>query len=353
METVPVRMAVIGCGAIGGHHLRHAVASPLIEPVAVCDLSEDLARAAAEKFDVPGVYTDAAEVFADDRVEAVVLAIPTAPRTGLALQAFAQGKHVLTEKPVAMNAGEVREMIAAKGDLVAACCSARHHFLPSTEAAARFMATRPLGELRTVHCRNFLAARPRPESLPPPWRLSRAMNGGGILSNWGCYDLDYLLGLTGWTLKPRTVMAQTWRVPAQFESHVPPGSDADTHYSAFILCDNGVVITFERGEYMPAAAESCWQIIGEKGTLQLQMMAGKGKRIVHDDTSAEKGVFSSVLWEGDEEYGTAHAALIGDFAAAIREGRPPQTSLERALVVQEITDAIYASAEQGRPIELG
>ena len=346
-------MAVIGCGVIGGNHLRHAKASPLIELVAVCDLREDAVRTAAEEFGVPGVYTDAAQVFADDRVEAVVLAMPTAPRTRLALQAFAQGKHVLTEKPVAMNAGEVREMIAARGELTAACCSSRHRFQPSAEAAAGLLAAGALGDLRTLHCRAFHAAGPAPESPRPPWRLSRAMNGGGILVNWGCYDLDYLLGLTGWTLKPRTVLAQTWRIPAQFESHVPPGSDADAHFAAFILCENGVVITFERGEYMPAAAASCWQIIGEKGTLQLQMTPSEGKQIVHDDTSTEKGVFSSVLWEGDEDFVAVSAGVIGDFAAAIREGRPPRTTLEQALVVQEITDAIYASAEQGRPVELG
>ena len=348
----PVRLGVIGCGVIAQRHLEGAKESPLIEVVAVADIREEAARQTAGTFGVSTVYSSAEQLLDDERVEAVVLAMPADVRTKIALRAFARGKHVLTEKPVAMTGAEVKRMIEAKGKLVGGCCSSRHQFLPSAESATKFIAGGVLGPLRTLHCRCFRAAGERPKTSPPAWRLSNSMNGGGVLANWGCYDLDYLLGLTGWSLRPRLVLAQTWKVPPQFEAHVAPGSDAETHFAAFVLCEGGTVITIERGEYMASQSENAWQIVGTKGSLHLQMRPGQGKKIVHDDTTPESGVASSIFWEGDENSGPSRVGPVLDFAAAIREGRQPRTSLEQALIIQKITDGIYASAAQGTAVEI-
>ena len=351
-ERKPVGLGVVGCGVIGRIHLRAAMESPLIDVVAVADLREQAAREVAEQFGVETIYTDVDSFLADPRVEGVVLAFPARARTEVALRAFGKGKHVLTEKPVAMNAAEVRRMIDAKGDLVAGCCSSRYRFLESAEAATDFIASGALGELRVVRCCAIKQAGKPPEAMPPAWRLIRSLNGGGILANWGCYDLDYLLGICGWTLKPELVLAQTWRVPPQFESHVAPGSDAETHLTALIRCEGGAVITLERGEYVAAADDEAWQIIGDRGALRLQMKAIQGNVVIHDDTTTEQGVITKTLWEGDETRVTVHAGLVRDFAEAIRGHRQPKTSLERALVVQRITDAVYASAERGAAVEM-
>jgi len=346
----PVALGVVGCGVIGPVHLRDAAESPLIEVVAVADLIEERARAAAQKFGVRKIYADGESLLADEQVEAVVLAMPTCGRTELALSAFQKGKHVLTEKPVAMNAGEVQRMIEARGELVAACCSSRYRFTKSSQAAAELIATGALGDLRVVHCRAIRAGRERPAATPPPWRLNRALNGGGILVNWGCYDLDYLLGITGWKLKPRLALAQTWPVPPPFASHPAPGSDAETHFAALIRCEGGTVISFERGEYMAAQTEEAWRIVGSKGSLRLTMVSQPGKTIVFDYADEEKGVLSKTVWQGEED--KRFISPVADFAAAIRENRPPMTSLENSLVVQKITDAIYASAEKGTAVEI-
>ena len=342
-----VALGLIGYGAIGHAHLRSAMESPLIDVVAVADLREEARKEAAKTCEAAKVYEQGVDLIDDSQVEAVVLAMPTCGRTGLALHAFARGKHVLTEKPVAMNADEVKRMVEARGDLVAGCCSSRTRFLQSASVATRFIATGALGDLRVLRVRGISAAGPKPEKTPPAWRLSKALNGGGIMVNWGCYDLDYMLGLAGWSLKPELVLAQTWEVPPQFESHIAPGSDAETHVTALVRCAGGTVITYERGEYMAAQTEDAWEIAGSKGSLHLWMIPEEGKKMIYDSTTTEKGVVSEVLWEGEEEVSIIHREPVRDFAAAILEGRQPKTSLEQALVVQEITDAIYASAERG------
>jgi predicted dehydrogenase len=108
------------------------------------------------------------------------------------------------------------------------------------------------------------------------------------------------------------------------------------------------MLSLERGEYMPCQADEAWQIIGTEGALKLRMIAGNPKQIVYDRTSTAGGTTSEVLWEGDEDTAMISAGPVTDLAAAIREHREPATSLERALVIAQITDAVYASAAKGK-----
>jgi predicted dehydrogenase len=346
-----IRLGLIGCGVIGQVHLRLAPSIPGAEFVAVCDVREETARAAAEKCGVARTYGDPEALLNDPDVDAVVLALPAHLRTSLGLRAFARGKHVLTEKPVAMNAAEVRQLIAAQGNLVGACCSSRLRFLPSAQAIAAFIATGALGDLRVVRCRDVIAAGAPPQNPPPVWRLNKSLNGGGILVNWGCYDLDYLFGITGWALRPQRVLARTWTNIPAYAAYAAPGSDAETHVAAFVECADGVAFTYERGEFMPAQTDEAWQIIGARGSLRMNMKPQQGKQVVFD-RPGPNGTMSEVIWEGDEDWDTQHRGPLADFVAAVRERREPATSLTRALLLQELTDAIYASAGGAGCIEL-
>jgi predicted dehydrogenase len=350
----PVRLGVVGCGVIGNNHLETALAMPdCIRTVAVADFIDERAEAAVRKYGVPRKYRSGKELIEKDpEVEMVVLAFPVAKRTAEGLRAFRHGKHLLTEKPVAMNAAEVRKLIAARGDRVGGCCQSRFRFCAHAEAAREFLATGALGDLRMVRARELRPAGGPPTNPPPTWRLRTCENGGGILMNWGCYDLDYVLGLTGWSLKPVEVLAQTWTVPPTLVSHVPSDSDAESYFAAMIRCEGGAVISFERGEYMPCGEDEAWQIIGTKGSLRMKMTPGKGKTVVHDELTADKGVVSHVIWQGDEGYGLG-TSLLRDFAQAVREKRPPRATLEQALLVQEISDAIYKSARRGKAVKIG
>lgn len=346
----PVRVGVIGCGVMGRIHVKAGNASPAVDVVAVADVRRDLAEGLAAQYNVPRIYEDGMELIRDDSVEAVVLALPAGLRHPFAMEAFARGKHVLVEKPVALNAGQVRDMIDAKKDLVGACCSARFRFFESARAAEEVLQSGALGALRVIRCRGIFAAGEPPKNPPPAWRLSRALNGGGILSNWGCYDLDYLLGVTGWSVVPQSVFAAAWTVPAALRHYVAEGSDAESHVTALIRCEGDLVLQIERAEFVVGKSQSEWQIIGEEGSLQLMATPGVGKENVVYTLEATTGSTSRVIWHGDETWEYAHSQPIDDFAKAIREGREPKTSLERALTVQRITDAIYRSAREGKEV---
>lgn len=348
----PVKIGLIGCGVIGRHHAQAASNSSRAELWAVADLRGEVAQEIGTAHGAKQIYTDAESLIADTTVEAVVLAMPAHLRTELALQAFAAGKHVLTEKPVAMNAEEVAQLIEAKGDLVAACCSSRYQFLDASRKVTDFIASGALGNLRTIRCRAIAAAGAPPQNPPPPWRLNRSLNGGGILMNWGCYDLDYLLGITGWTLRPSLVLASIWTVPPAFENYAAPNSDAETHVTALIRCENNITLTYERAEFIAAQRELSWEIIGDAGALRLQMTPAADTAHVYFQRNDKSGTSSQVLCNTDEDHAAVHDGPIDDFARAIQEGSAPQTNLERALLVQKITDAIYHSAESGEAIKI-
>ncbi|WP_164821542.1 Gfo/Idh/MocA family protein [Paenibacillus koleovorans] len=350
-----VKLGVVGCGAIAQHHLKHATGNEGIEVVAVADVREEAARATAAKFGIAHAYTDAEELFDNPEVEGVILALQTRFRTELALRAFAKGKHVLLEKPAAMNADEVRRMIAGRGALSAGCCSSRFRFFASAVAAAEFVRSGALGELRLLRSRNLAPATP-PKDPPLAWQYSREANGGGVLADWGVYDLDYLLGITGWTLRPEHVFARVWYVPPAFESFIAAGSDGETHVSATIACQGGPLISYERGALQAAKREHAWQLVGTNGSLDLYLLPQEEKEIVFHAASKAEGVVSRTIWKGTESWAAVHAGPVVDFAASIREGRQPSTSLEHALTVQEIVDAIYMSSESGgliavRPVD--
>ena len=347
-----LKLGVIGCGAMGVRHVATAKASDCIEVVAVADTLGDRARTLAAENGIAKAYEGGADLLDDAGVEAVVLALPTALRSPLALAAFQRGKHVLLEKPAAMNVRDLERLIAAKGDRVGACCSSRYRLLPSADSAAEFLKSGSLGPLRSLVIREFQKAAPRPTKEKPAWRLSRALNGGGILVNWGPYDLDYILGLTGWAFQPRWALAQTWPVAPVLAAHVHPESDAETHLTGLIRGADGSMLHIERAEYAPIRTDSAWEIIGTNGSVRLQLRPGTAKVIHHDFLDAELGLRSEVLWEGEEDGSGLTGAPLMDFAHAILHVRDPATTLEQALILQKIVDAIYESAGQGRPVPI-
>ena len=348
----PVKLGIIGCGVIGTSHASLASKSPLADLVAVADLIKERADGNAEKFGASKVYYNDTDLLNDDSIEAVALAMPVWDRTPVAFKALEKGKHVIIEKPAAANCADIERMISMRGDRVVACCSPRQTFTGHAEAAGKCVASGALGKIRSARFRIVTSASAKPNSSPPPWRESMKLNGGGILVNWSCYDLNYIMQILDWQLKPRVVMAKWWPIAEKMSAYVDPESDADAHYTAFILCDDGIVLTMERGEFTSATTDEAWEIIGTDGTLHLPMGSQKGKpnAVILDKFVPGEGVISETIWqEGD---GHPNDGVLENFVYAVREGKKIRTTLEQALVMQRITDGIYASDRTGQAISV-
>lgn len=347
-----LNIAVIGCGVIAQHHLGALAKLNTARAAAVCDVRGEIAQKTAAEFDIPRWTTDALELFRDPAIDAVILALPANIRGPLAVAAFQHGKHVLTEKPVAMNAAELRTILAVQGDLTGACCSSRYRSFASAKAATAFIRSGGLGRIRTITCRAASKPADQPNPHPPVWRLRRDLNGGGIFVNWGCYDVDYLLGLLDFKLTPQYALAKTWTVPEAFKAYAAEGSDAETHIVGLVTFAEGCVLNYERAEFSSLPAGSVWQICGDRGALDLQMLRHPvSASLTLTQPAPGAGIKTTVLWAGDETGGgREHDGVVADFVEAVLQRRKPNTSLQDALLFARIADAFYQSADTGRPV---
>ena len=112
-----VRMGFIGCGGIAnGKHLPAQKRNPAAEMVAFCDIIEERAEKACKEYGVPGakVYTDYKELLKDKSIDAVFVLTPNCSHCEITVAALQAGKHVMCEKPMAMNYEEAKKMLAAR-----------------------------------------------------------------------------------------------------------------------------------------------------------------------------------------------------------------------------------------------
>ena len=344
-----IGLGIVGCGAISRHHIRLTQDDERLRWVAACDVNEATLEERAEEFDIPGRYTSTEDLLADPAVDAVVVATPPPAHLKPTLAAFEAGKHVLVEKPIGLNAGEVHQMMDAQSEgLVGACCSSRFRSTATARRAAEIVQGKELGEVRRLVC---TALAPPPEKLDGPLYLYKPNWGAlGYLGDWGCYDLDFLLGICGWSLQPETCLADTVPLHELYAKLCPPIGNSEIQFSAKFRFDDGVVFDFRRATYFAGTPRNEWLIECERGTLELAMTQDKPPLTIH--RYAATGIDTSVEIEEPNAWSVVLAGPVLDFVGAILEGRPPHTTLANSLVVQRMTDAVYASAKSGCAVSL-
>ncbi len=192
-----VGVAVIGLGGYAlGKAMPGLVAAEGTHVAAVVSGNPEKAAKVATAYGVPQdavySYDNFASIAADDRVEAVYIVLPSGLHADWAEMAFAAGKHVICEKPMALTAGECERMIAAanaakKKLMIAYRC----HFEPYNLHAMDLMRQGVMGNIQTIETANcYVAGRETPATN---WRLVRALTGGVSLEDYGLYGLQSAL----------------------------------------------------------------------------------------------------------------------------------------------------------------
>jgi predicted dehydrogenase len=165
---------MIGCGLFGQFCLEAYQPLDLVRPVAVADANADLARRVGQRFSM--VACSPQELLTRPDVEIVHLATPPGTHRELTLAAFAAGKHVLCEKPLATTVADAQEMIAAArstGRLLAVNLMMRYN--PLTVAVEQILRAGLLGEPLRALFENYATDEPLP---PEHWFWNRRISGG-------------------------------------------------------------------------------------------------------------------------------------------------------------------------------
>jgi predicted dehydrogenase len=194
-----IRWGIVGCGDVadkkGGPALRQAAGSRLVAVTA-----RDPAKTAgfARRHDVSRFYTDVASLLADAEVDAVYVATPPHLHREQTVRAAAAGKHVLVEKPMALDAAECDAMIAAcRAAGVRLHVAYYRRFWPKFRAVKGLLDAGQVGEV--VGARLQMCAPPVRvgSAAAVPWRLRPEISGGGLFVDVGSHRIDLLRFLLG------------------------------------------------------------------------------------------------------------------------------------------------------------
>ncbi|MDQ1328333.1 MAG: hypothetical protein QG641_1618, partial [Candidatus Poribacteria bacterium] len=184
-----VNIAMIGCGQIADAHLQAIAKVPDAELVAVIDVIEEKARSAGDKYGAK-VYTTLDELLNDESVDAVVLPLPHHLHCSVSIQCAQAGKHILVEKPMALNLSEAEIMVdSAENAGVILMVGQSTRFRPEVWTAKKIIKSGKLGKLQQcIHQRAFFV-----ESLSTEWRYSPEKCGGLYVPLFSSHDVDMIL----------------------------------------------------------------------------------------------------------------------------------------------------------------
>ncbi len=248
----PVRVGLLGYGAIGHEHSRAVRAVPGLELAAVCDVSPGRVEAALEHAPQARGHATPQDLLADDGVDLVVVSTPPASHAPWSLAALEAGKHVVVEKPFAISTHEADAVlaVAAERGLVAACYQNRR-FDPDHVAIRSAVDAGLLGTV--FHVEAFVGGYGHPCNL---WHSDAEVSGGAFY-DWGAHVLDQLLDLV-----PDDVVAVT---AVEHKLVWLDVTNAD-HSRVTVSFAGGAEATFVYSD-LAAALKPRWYVLGTRGAV--------------------------------------------------------------------------------------
>jgi predicted dehydrogenase len=346
-KMTKVRVGVIGLG-MGRHHIAGYQSHPAAEVVAVADADEARLQEIAEKFGVQKRYTSGEEMLCQEPLDVVSIVTPNKLHKPLTVAAFEAGCHVLCEKPMAMSAAEGRDMLAAAQKAgKRLMINFSYRFTEQSMALKAQVDTGVLGEVyfgRTVWHRR--------RGLPGfgGWFGQKALSGGGPLIDLGVHRLDLALWLMGYP-RPVWVMGSTYN-PIGSALAQAQGVDFDVEDLAVGM------VKFENGATL--IVEASWAAnVKEKELMITQLFGTKGGLVQRNLDETYK--FEAELYverEGAHFDVKLHTPMppvsspMYHFVDCILNDTPHIAPGEEGLLVMEILDALYKSAEEGHPVNV-
>lgn len=334
-------IGIIGYGRIGAEHADWIAQCGRAVVTAVADPTP-ARRELAQRRGL-AVVADPVELLTDKKVQAVLLSVPTAMHCDLALAALAAGKHVMVEKPMALDLSQSQRMAdeAKRRGLVLSVFHNRRwdiDFLTIKDV----ISAGTVGQLINIESRLGQFAScvgPAAKEYRPNWRNEAAYGGGG-LNDWGSHFVDQMLQL----LLP----AKPIRVFAQLRANVW-SQDCDDFARVMIDFDNGVAAMVEINTTTTQPLPR-WHVDGTEGSItsphsevfdthvwaDMRFVSAAGDRQPVAVPKARSGLTESIIWSR--------------FAGAVEGDGEPAVTVDSVLPTMRLLDAARQSAQSGRAV---
>jgi len=316
-----VRWGLIGCGDISRKRVAPALRdSQQCELIAVCRAKPELAESFAREFGARRWYSEWPQLLLDHEIDAVYVATPVHLHAEQTIAAAEAGKHVLCEKPMALDVADCDRMIAAcRINNVKLGVAYYRHFYPVVRRMKELVDAGELGVPIIVQVNAFEWFDPQPSDARS-WLIRKDLAGGGPMFDFGCHRIEVLLDVFGSVIDVKATMAKTL-----FDREV---EDVAIAVFQFLRGACGT-LTVAHSAREP---QDTFNLFCSHGSIHIRVLNEGTMRVVTGD--AER-------IEAHPNAKNIHLPLIEDFARAVLEDREPVVTGEIGRKVALLEERIY------------
>ena len=354
MKSSIVGVGIIGVGGLCSYgHFPAMERAQGAKLLALCDVNRESCELSARLHNVPAVYCDYHELLANPAIDAVIVATPNYLHKSISIDALKAGKHVLCEKPMALNAADAAEVVgAAQAAGKKLMVDFTHRFWNRSIELKKALMAGKLGDIYYIRL-GWLRRRGTP-AWGGNWFTTKSQAGGGCLVDIGCHMIDLALWLAG----ERRVESVSGYVTQRLGNSNGGGiaSDVEDFAAASLTLQNGVHVHLEVAWALnlDRAKHAFIDVYGTQGGASWRAYGGTSgdpspQLCFYDGKALDCLIEPAVLEVETPSEGWVRA--VQHFIDCIRYDKDPEPSGTCGLEVTQITDAIYAASRRaGRPI---
>lgn len=351
-----VGIGVVGTGGWASTvHLPAYQAHPRARLVGVYDVNIASAEQAAQRFGVETVFSDYSAMLARNDIDAIDIITPNVTHVALALAALAAGKHVICEKPMAMNVVEAQQMAdAARKANRKTAINFTWRNPPAALYCRHLIQQGRLGKIYHVYG-IYRAGWGRDAQRPMEWRLQQEFAGTGVLGDIGSHIIDMVEWMTGERITRLTADLNTFTPERPLADGSGMGRvDVDDAVSILARLSGGGMATFlatfyGTGERMNQGVE----IFGQKGSLKMEYTNQESIRAALEPFERDYQVVDLPIPDRFKTQGRdLRQNTVYRFIDAIANDEEMRPSFEDGLRNQQLIDTAVASARSGRWLDV-
>jgi predicted dehydrogenase len=319
--TREVRWGLVGTGDIVAKRVAAALReAPRSRLLALSRRRHDLVLESARRFGAVRGHAEWKDLVRDPEVDAVYVATPVHLHAEMAVAAADAGKHVLCEKPMALDVRECDRMIRAAGrNGVKLGVAYYRRFYPTLRRTRELLLSGALGDVVLAHAEAF-----EPFDLPPDhprhWFLERDKAGGGPMFDFGCHRVEVLLSLLGPLADVTGALARS-----AFEREVEDTAVAVLRFASGAVAT--IAVTHAAAERRDAL-----EIVGRRGSLRIPDLNGPELRLLSEGREAA---------EQHSPPDNRHLPLVEQFVEAVLQGEAPGVDGGMGREVNRVLAEIY------------
>jgi len=327
------KIAVIGLGGVAQLvHLPILSRINSVKIAAISEVNKTRLKTVADKFNIHNTYTDYSKMLKEVEIDAVVISTPTNTHKEIAVECLNNKKHVLIEKPIALNYAEAQKIDdAAKKNKCNAMVGMNFRFRPDTMLLKSLINSGELGEIFYIKC-----GWARKQSSEQKWFNKKNLAGGGVVLDLGIVLLDTAMWLLDYP-KIKSVSAQNFY-------HVPQSIEDSS--VGFIRLSNSSVVNYEVSWSFHDETDSFkLAAYGKEGTGHLNPLKAY-KKVASNrvDYTTSGGSQNKNLFKKSYENELKH------FIGVVRDSNPLISTSEEALSRMRLVENLYKSAKSNSEI---